>query len=693
MEKISKESLDLRNEIKLYIRNERDTVLKKWMALEEQMKSEDDRREQFLTKQLRNQEQKIPIYVTKLIGNLKKSVHNTMRDKGGSPGSILKQMFVSFDRTRSGYLTEHDFKSCIYSLGLLIDEEELKKIYNYYSTMNPKGLSYMDILADINANEPSVIQTVDHIDEDDDKALRYKSKEDEHKIMPEKVKFFVEALRDYCARKMRTIGGTPHSHIRKIFLGFDFDYSCRLNANELHHASRRMMKLDMSMEDCQAVVSFYDRGNTGEMSYHELLHDVTDGMRSFLSFVEHTPEELLATRKRLAINPYFPIEFKPRPNRLLESVKNSVHQSLALKMRDIGGSYKSWIADTFQFWDPRDTGFINSIDHLRGVFKRLGVNITAEEANNIMNCYDPKKTGKLEHKYLARDLLDCQAGNDVIPTPAVSSGTAPTSATGQPKAIAKAPHAVIRFLKSLWKSLKLTTKQSRGVLKPNDILHGTFVRYDPADTGRVNATDLVKVGALFHITLSPADAAMIVTWFDSNGTNLLDYNKLVQQLYNESDDIFESSFLEAPLTESQLLPFLEGTKVGRSLAAKVTTQGNLFPGVEDHGNESKIKGLARLLHLDDPSYSTPFLPNATLTSSTTAFSTFNKSSSDRDATLKKAVESRAIKEVRRQMVRTSLLDKKRRVEHRLAEVDEQRKDLLVKYGHKIRPSNSGGVVK
>jgi hypothetical protein len=70
-----------REEIKRYIKEERDTVLKKWMALEQQVSHEDHTRENFYATLQSNKTRDVPLTVQKFIGSLKKSVKDTMRYK------------------------------------------------------------------------------------------------------------------------------------------------------------------------------------------------------------------------------------------------------------------------------------------------------------------------------------------------------------------------------------------------------------------------------------------------------------------------------------------------------------------------------------------------------------------------------------------------------------------------------------
>ena len=79
---VKKDPKEVRAEVRDYIKNERDTVLKKWMALEEQLFSEDTRKAQFIERRLKYETHTIPENIQKFIGTLKRSVRKTMRDKG-----------------------------------------------------------------------------------------------------------------------------------------------------------------------------------------------------------------------------------------------------------------------------------------------------------------------------------------------------------------------------------------------------------------------------------------------------------------------------------------------------------------------------------------------------------------------------------------------------------------------------------
>ena len=91
---VKKDPKEIRAEVRDYIKNERDTVLKKWMALEEQLFSEDTRKAQFIERRLKYETHTIPMNIQKFIGTLKRSVRKTIRDKGKAVSSIITILIV-----------------------------------------------------------------------------------------------------------------------------------------------------------------------------------------------------------------------------------------------------------------------------------------------------------------------------------------------------------------------------------------------------------------------------------------------------------------------------------------------------------------------------------------------------------------------------------------------------------------------
>ena len=121
-----KDKLEVRADIISYIRNERDTVLKKWMALEESVKAEDRLRDKFYKELIERKTVVLPITIQKIIGSLKKAVRLEMRYKGGTALSIIRQMFIYWDADKSGEISAKELHAAMKSLGVIMTGKKVQ---------------------------------------------------------------------------------------------------------------------------------------------------------------------------------------------------------------------------------------------------------------------------------------------------------------------------------------------------------------------------------------------------------------------------------------------------------------------------------------------------------------------------------------------------------------------------------------
>ena len=138
LSKYAAEAVAKREEIRNYIRNERDPIVMKWKALTESLGSEERRREEFVKRKIREDNEHWPLVIRKFVGTLRKAVHRTMKVKGGTPYSIIRQLFLYWDQDKSGCLNYMELQNVLKSLGCLIDKVDLDAIIKFYDS--GKGL-------------------------------------------------------------------------------------------------------------------------------------------------------------------------------------------------------------------------------------------------------------------------------------------------------------------------------------------------------------------------------------------------------------------------------------------------------------------------------------------------------------------------------------------------------------------------
>jgi Ca2+-binding EF-hand superfamily protein len=538
---------EVRMEVRSYIRNERDTVMKKWMALKETLKSEDSRRNQFLDRRLREDTKSLPLNVMKFIGTLKKSVRHTMRYKGGTPYSIVRGLFLYWDADKSGKMSAAETFSVMKSLGAKVSLEECAEIVKYYSNNDATGeMDYKVFLQDLQTGEPTIISfvTKQEDEERDNNELRFEEVNDKFVKMPPTVLKFLEAVRTFLARKMRNEGGTPFQHIRQLFNFYDYDYSGGLLPSELATACRKKMLLSITLDQAKEIVDYYDRKSVGEMGIERFLDDVCVDVKPILTFTELTPARIEAEKNSLQENPFIPKPFAAPTNKVLEKFKQDIKAVLVNKINKLGGSVSSWIREAFVYWDPGYTRKISKWDHLQGAAKRLGITITDDEAKVLIACYDRYHTGEMHYQFLADEIMK-EDPNFLMDGKVVDKNFTPTT---------RCPPQVTNLLNQVKKAADAFAMKSSGRLQARDILRGTCARFDPTHTGKIDISSFRNVAKELRVTttlVKDADYSLMMKWFDTNGSHTVDYNALIIQLYGS--DVSTEALQLPKLKESNSL--------------------------------------------------------------------------------------------------------------------------------------------
>lgn len=456
--------------------------------------------------------------------------------------------------------------------------------------------------------------------------------------MPPIVKKFLEAVRNFLLITMRREGGTPYQHIRQMFTLFDFDYSNGLDPKELVAACRRRMKLAITEAQAKEIVDYYDRKGIGQIYYERFLEDVCQDVKPILTFTELTPRSVEAASRSLAANPFIPKPFNSPPNRVLEKFKNDVRANLAKRVHSVGGTMTSWIREAFASWDRLGTGRISSIEHARGAAKRLGVDLTEEEAHALISCYDVNHNGEMHYNVFIDD-MEREEGHFLADPKARQSLSMTTTQ--------RTPPSVSNCLRTISQGLEKFVRRAKGKVESRDLLHGTCLRYDPTRSGSISISALRQVLTELRISVGESDLCETVKWFDSNGSDSCDYNALNRQ-------IFGSDVINERLT----LP-------------RIREPSAYSTALMTRARSSQSLGIAQV-NTSDPYMTT------TLASSLPLSTGFGVKSGTMERNLE-TIESQAVKNAKMKQKRNKILGEKAKIERRLASIEEQRKKVIEEY--------------
>lgn len=525
LEGTKKSGVEVRSDIRNYIRNERDTILRKWQCLQESLNSEERRKEEFLARQEVIRTRSIPAVVQKFIRTLKRAIRSTITVKGGTPYSVVRAMFLYWDKDKSGELGPDELQLCMNSLGVNIADNDVAAIIRYYDSKKGNGeMAYDKLLADIQHDEPSLVQDVPIEKDSGRDEDRFETQADKFTVMPPLVKQFIEAVRSVLHKKMVVEGGTELSHLRHSFLMFDRDYSNALDVEELSMAMHRNLGLQISDEQAAAVVAFYDRKEEGQMSYQLLLEDVMRGQPLMLQHAELTSRTLTKTKANLKTNPFIPKPFSPASNKTVEDFKIKIRRVLDHNIRYKGGSVRSWLRKAFISWDVTCSGQISRWEDLQGAVRNLGLNISQAEAVVIMRTYDRHSNGNMDYNLLADDILKSDPN---FMSDSTSALDLKSTATG------RTPSDISILIRKFRRAAEVYSRKSDGSIEPKDLLHGTFIRFDSSRTGKISLADLKRVSSEIKVSMSDDEAARLVSWFDSNGSGKMDFAMLTKQLFGD----------------------------------------------------------------------------------------------------------------------------------------------------------------
>ena len=210
---------------------------------------------------------------------------------------------------------------------------------------------------------------------------------------------FIDKLRKCLQKRMKEVGGNERSVIRAAFLAWDGDNSGELDVEELKGAFRSLGLL-VSNRELHAVVEYYDKEGDGEITYEEMVEDVSRGTRHFLthpqipSFRDNGPEVSESAR---------PKRKDARKDTFIQAFLKKLRKSLWIQMREKGEYERILIRRAFLNWDGDASGQVDA-DELKGAMSQLGMHVSPEEARRIVEFYDLHKCGAMSYKDLVEDV-------------------------------------------------------------------------------------------------------------------------------------------------------------------------------------------------------------------------------------------------------------------------------------------------
>jgi hypothetical protein len=308
---------------------------------------------------------------------------------------------------------------------------------------------------------------------------------------------------------------------------------------------------------------------------------------------------------------------------VLEKFKQDIKAVLVNKINKLGGSVSSWIREAFVYWDPAYTRKISKWDHLQGAAKRLGITITDDEAKVLIACYDRYHTGEMHYQFLADEIMK-EDPNFLMDGKVVDKNFTPAT---------RCPPQVTNLLNQVKKAADAFAMKSKGYLQARDILRGTCARFDPTHTGKIDISSFKNVAKELRVrssSIGNADYIFTMKWFDTNGSQTIDYNALIIQLYGSDVS-----------TEALKLPKLkDGASLSQLMIKSFGSSDEMSKIASDSDIGSPLRTLERNIEV---------------------------------------VESPAIKLARLKIKKLKIISERMKVEKKIASIEEQKKSIIEEY--------------
>jgi Ca2+-binding EF-hand superfamily protein len=193
---------------------------------------------------------------------------------------------------------------------------------------------------------------------------------------------------------MKEKGGTAFSIIRSTFLNWDADASGEMSKDEVMGALR-MLKLNISSAECDALVRYYDLEGDGEMKYQPLVEDITKASPHFLN---HPNTARLEREAQESERARVVLDNKPKKvmPRVCELFLQKLRRNLMNIMREKGGTEFSILRTNFLNWDADKSGEIG-VREFMGCVNILGLKLSVAEATQIVDYYDLEGDGEMKY--------------------------------------------------------------------------------------------------------------------------------------------------------------------------------------------------------------------------------------------------------------------------------------------------------
>lgn len=433
-----------------------------------------------------------PKLVQDFLEALQCTVSQKLAVDGGTPFSVIRAAFNHYDHNYNCHLDKYEFIKAMKSLNVNLSVHDSEHIIAFYDRSGTGELDYQVMLRDICQGMDSIVAHKELTATDRDAITQtIKTNQflnDHFAAAPSKVLHqFITNARISLNKKVALSGGSVESWARDAFHSWDPLFSGKVARWEYMQGAAKRLGMKITDDEAKSIMVSYDREGVGEMKYEDLIADIVKGEGNFLS-TERTGQALAQTQDM----------------------------------------YSSTLSDMSKYIPGGGGGDFTTTSYYKTTSKHLrpqSAPVNYRVADLFSDSPRPN-TGTSEGTFEFPKLSD----TDVQMTN--QNGGKPSE--------------VVVVMQKIKVAGDAFSRKSKGQLAAKDVLLGTMLRFDPSSSGRIGARDLKEVCRALKVkSVSEDELVSLIRWFDTNGSNCLDYHSLLAELHGD-DIIMRRNNLPTP---------------------------------------------------------------------------------------------------------------------------------------------------
>jgi Ca2+-binding EF-hand superfamily protein len=173
-----------------------------------------------------------------------------------------------------------------------------------------------------------------------------------------------------------------------IFLTIDTDSDGRINFDEFKRACEDQLQLGFRREEQQQVFGWYDRDNSGAVSYSEMIAGADKVSRLHTPWHNTLPSVGQIPRHNV------------KPPKVVTAFQNALKRAAEKRGAELSKKPEAVLRDIFNQYDSDGNGRLDLAELRRAADNLEGCRMTIQEGQEVLKWYDTDRRGTVSYWYV-----------------------------------------------------------------------------------------------------------------------------------------------------------------------------------------------------------------------------------------------------------------------------------------------------